>query len=457
MSTAVLAPPHPVLGCAATLRDALAGVADVQPVFMSTGQKRDALVALSRVEAQVAELKARVLAVSGEVGEETGARDAAAWLAYATCTDTQVTRAESRLAQALESRPLVAAGMREGRVNAGQALVITAAVAALPPELGPELLASAERTLVGYADHHTPRELKRLGGRLLEVLAPAIADEIDGKRLEDEERRAREKQSLKFRDLGDGTTRLWGRLPTTVAQRLKAYLHSLTSPRRRAPGPEVEHVPQQPSRDPSTDPGPFGQPTGEPVRERVPQHQAYAEAFATLLEQLDPDGLPEHGGDATTVIVTMTLDQLRADLATADLLGPDGDETISATQARRLACQAQIIPAVLGGKSEVLDLGRSQRLFTRAQRRALRLRDHTCRAESCTIPATWTEAHHLEPWSHGGPTDLANAISLRLSHESRVVGPVAGEREILGCGCECALWRCRPVDVDAPFGQGLAA
>ncbi|MFC7502835.1 DUF222 domain-containing protein, partial [Nocardioides sp. GCM10030258] len=95
----------------------------------------------------------------------------------------------------------------------------------------------------------------------------------------------------------------------------------------------------------------------------------------------DPDNLPEHGGDATTVMVTMTLEQLLAELATAGLLS-EGDE-ISASEARRLACQASVIPVVLGGKGQVLDLGRSQRLFSKAQRKALRLRDTGCRAEGC--------------------------------------------------------------------------
>jgi hypothetical protein len=152
----------------------------------------------------------------------------------------------------------------------------------------------------------------------------------------------------------------------------------------------------------------------------VPQHRAYAHAFAALLEHLDPDGLPEHGGDATTVLVTLTLSQLLTDLAAAGVIAGDGQHAISAEQARRLACQASIVPVVLGGKGEVLDVGRRMRLFTRAQRRALRIRDQRCRAEGCTIPAAWTEAHHLEPWSQGGATDLANAVSLCAHHHHRI-------------------------------------
>ena len=111
-------------------------------------------------------------------------------------------------------------------------------------------------------------------------------------------------------------------------------------------------------------------------------------------------------------------------VGTAELLGT-GD-TITAAEARRLACNASILPAVLDNKSHVLDLGRSQRLFTKAQRIALRLRDETCRAEGCSIPGTWTEAHHLVPWSQGGKTDLADAVSLCNFHHHRIHDPRFG-------------------------------
>jgi len=398
MSASVLTASHPIVGCAGELSAVLARVGQVQPVFMSVAEKESALVGLARVEAQMAELKARVLAVGDDVAVERGARDVAAWLAQATRSDPAPARAELHLARALEQRPAVAAGMREGTVSAAQARVITRAVEELPAGLGPELAAQAEATLVGYAAHHSPRELKRLGRRILEVVAPEVVEVEEGRRLEDEERRARERASLRFQELGDGRTRIAGVLPTPVTQRLEQYLQAFTSPRR--PGREAPEV------------GCRG--------ERLSQHRAYAHAFASLLERLDPARLPEHGGDATTVIVTIDLADLRAELGSAEVVAGDGVESISAAQARRLACQARILPAVLGGRGEVLDLGRRRRLFSRAQRRALRVRDRRCRAEGCTIPAAWTEAHHLQPWSSGGRTDLVNAVSLCSHHHHRI-------------------------------------
>jgi len=91
----------------------------------------------------------------------------------------------------------------------------------------------------------------------------------------------------------------------------------------------------------------------------------------------------------------------------------------TASQARRLACQAKILPAVLGGRSEVLDLGRSRRLHSAAQRRAIRIRHHQCQADGCTVPAAWCETHHPHAWSAGGKTDLDNAALLCSHHHHR--------------------------------------
>jgi hypothetical protein len=142
-------------------------------------------------------------------------------------------------------------------------------------------------------------------------------------------------------------------------------------------------------------------------------------ACCALLERLDPAVLPEHGGDATLVMITMTLDQLRSELAVAGFIDGEAETFISAGELRRLACNAQILPAVLGGRSEVLDLGRAQRLYSSGQRKALRLRDRRCRAEGCTVPAAWCEAHHLEPWAKGGRTDIRDGALLCSHHHHR--------------------------------------
>src|SRR5690606_14238956 len=86
----------------------------------------------------------------------------------------------------------------------------------------------------------------------------------------------------------------------------------------------------------------------------------------------------------------------------------------------RLACDSTIHHAVVNGVGQVLTLGRTERLFNRAQRRALAARDKGCRVPGCGMPAAWCEAHHITPWEAGGPTDIANGILVCTYHHHEI-------------------------------------
>jgi Domain of unknown function (DUF222) len=115
--------------------------------------------------------------------------------------------------------------------------------------------------------------------------------------------------------------------------------------------------------------------------------------------------------------VTMSLESLLSGLGAAQIDGID--EPISARTARRLACDAQIIPIVLGGRSELLDLGHGARLFSEVQRRALSTRDGGCIWPSCSAPPGWCEVAHLKAWALGGRTDLNNGALMCPFHHRR--------------------------------------
>lgn len=128
------------------------------------------------------------------------------------------------------------------------------------------------------------------------------------------------------------------------------------------------------------------------------------------------------GGEAPTTTkaalwVTMDLDGLRNGCGAGSTLGGQllGPETI-----RRVACDAMIIPVVLGGDSEVLDLGRAKRLFTPGLLRALWLRDKGCTIPGCSAPPQWADAHHLVHWIDGGVTSLLNGALLCGRHHAIV-------------------------------------
>ncbi|MCQ1985646.1 HNH endonuclease [Arthrobacter sp. zg-Y844] len=83
---------------------------------------------------------------------------------------------------------------------------------------------------------------------------------------------------------------------------------------------------------------------------------------------------------------------------------------------RRIACDADLIPVVLGSKGQVLDLGRAARLFPPHLRKALHARDRGCAFPGCTVPGPWTEAHHVTFWERGGDTSIGNGVLLCSFH-----------------------------------------
>ena len=118
------------------------------------------------------------------------------------------------------------------------------------------------------------------------------------------------------------------------------------------------------------------------------------------------------------VIVTIPLDHLVEQCRGAGLTMTG--ELLSPAVVRRMACDARIIPMVLGSRGEVLDIGYGDRFFTPVQRKAVWHRDHQCTFPGCTVPAQWAEVHHVQWWSRGGPSDLSNAALLCGRHHTLV-------------------------------------
>jgi hypothetical protein len=83
---------------------------------------------------------------------------------------------------------------------------------------------------------------------------------------------------------------------------------------------------------------------------------------------------------------------------------------------RRIACDANIIPLVLNGAGMPLDIGRSQRLASAAQRRALEATHDTCAFDGCAVAFHACQIHHIDYWESGGPTDLDNMVPLCSRH-----------------------------------------
>ena len=398
-STPAIERVHPILGFTQALSGALDRVLVHEPAFLAVEDKRTVLVELARLRSRLEALELAVLAAADrdDVGTESGASSTGAWLSHTTLADRPEAAGRVKLARALEEdHTLAGTGLAAGDYSSVHAAVIVRSLADLPPDLDPDLVARAEKTLVEEATHLTPRQLRQVGRHLLDVVAPDEAEARERDKLDRLDAAAFANARLTLRSLGDGTTQGWFRLPDLHAAILKSAVEALIAP-RKAEKPEPD-----------------------PVTGRVPDHGTrMGQGLCEILEHLPTDGYGEHGGLAATVIITLDHQTLKTGLGAAALV--DGTE-ISAGEARRLACGAGIIPAVLDGPSAVLDLGREQRLFTKAQRTAMVLRDKGCRAETCDRPPSWTEAHHLtKPWCEGGRTDLKDGILLcghhhRLAH-----------------------------------------
>jgi hypothetical protein len=90
---------------------------------------------------------------------------------------------------------------------------------------------------------------------------------------------------------------------------------------------------------------------------------------------------------------------------------------ITPNTARMLACDAGVIPVVMRGRSEFLDLGRATRTWNRAQYKAAKIRaEGHCEAPRCQVPIGRCQLHHQEHWARGGRTDLSNGIYLCAHH-----------------------------------------
>jgi hypothetical protein len=389
--------PHQLLRFARAVEAAFDKVTDTPAWSMTVEEQRETALLLNRLDSKLAELEMRVLTAAdrNQVGDDAGATSTAAWLAQSTRQTRPHCSATIRLGAALdETFHATGLALRHGRINPDQAKVIVDAVTLLTDEhddLPPGTHDRAEAHLLELAAEFDATTLRRLGKRLFEVVCPEAADKAEGDRLANEEERARRLAMLSMRDNGDGTVDGRFRLPTLHAELLKKTLEALTSPRRLGQG----------RLDPKTG-------------KKLDYRTLLGHGFMELLEShLALDKLPSQGGSPFTLVVTIGLDALLSGIGAATL---DTGARISAGEARRLACQAGILPMVLNGDSVPLDLGREQRLYDKNQRIALAHLHGGCAETSCDRPPAWTEAHHTQPWAKGGRTDLADGLPLCPPH-----------------------------------------
>jgi len=269
----------------------------------------------------------------------------------------------------------------DGQLSHQHAKVISRAMQDLPADVTAEQRAFAERALIRDAGHLSPHDLATRARRITDQFKNDEQVDADEDRLlRRREALARAKTSLSLWDNHDGTWSGRFTVPELHGRILKTATDAHTAPRRN-------HL------DPAVDPF-------EPLDKRQ------GKAFCHILEHIPVDKLPTTGGTPIRIVVTISEDKLRSNVAAATLAT---GERLSAGELRRLACNHHVLPMVLSGDSIPIDLGRAQRLFSKDQRDALAVMDGGCTAPGCDRPPSWCEVQHTNPWKLGGNTDLDNA------------------------------------------------
>jgi hypothetical protein len=230
---------HPIGSAAAQIEDVLKTVRDAPAWSMNPGETREELARLTRLEAQLVELQARVVAHGEtiEVEAESGATSTANWWAQATKQTRPGAHRKTRLATALASQAHepVRVALADGRLLVDQAEVIIAAVDALPADLvDQETRLRAQETLIAYAAEHDAKALRILGKRILDVVAPEVGEAHEARLLEAEEREAEAGVVFRMHDDGHGRSHGKFTIPTAYAEMLRKALLAIAAPKHRA-------------------------------------------------------------------------------------------------------------------------------------------------------------------------------------------------------------------------------
>ena len=150
-----------------------------------------------------------------------------------------------------------------------------------------------------------------------------------------------------------------------------------------------------------------------------PNDHRRAKALVAVVAQ--PTAIGSEGREARAeVVVHIDLETLRSRIHAQSTCRTQFGHDLPPETVRRIACEAEIIPLVLDGRSVPIDVGRSKRLASVHQRRALEAHYTTCAVPECDVPFHHCQIHHIDYWETGGLTNLSNMVPLCNSHHHAV-------------------------------------
>jgi len=280
--------------------------------------------------------------------------------------------------------PNTAAALAAGEIGPGQVRVIVETMKAIPTSVSIAERETAEADLAHYAQSFGPTSLYKIGRHLLAHVDP------DGPQPRDGQEPASAAGEFRFWDRRDGRLGLEGFLEPEHIAAFRSLIEQFAAPR------------------PASD--------GIPDARTTTQRNADALLEVCGLARAAQD-CPTTAGEPPHLTVTIDWDALRTGLGAETL---DYGAHLSASDARRWACDAKIIPVVLGGNSEPLDVGWAMRTVPLSIRRALVARDGGCAFPGCDRPPGMCHAHHCRHWVDDGETSVENCVLLCETHHRHV-------------------------------------
>ncbi len=278
--------------------------------------------------------------------------------------------------------PTVRLALQKGELDPRHVDAVSDTVARLPEWATADHRELVESTLAETARGESPRVVREHGRILLDRI------DQDGPEPRDDEP-AETGNLLRYRRMPGGGMCFRGQFDRETAGVLEALLGSLAMPR-----PPAEDVPDSRTLE-----------------------QREGDGLAAIIHvAADSGAAPTRGGVKPHLAITVDHRVLTDKVGTAAL---DDGTTLRRT-ARRLACDARLVPIVLGSDSVPLDVGRTHRLVNPHQRNALIARDKGCAFPSCHLSPRWTDAHHVIHWADGGDTSLDNLVLLCRRHHRLV-------------------------------------
>lgn len=362
-------------------------------------KRRAAIASIDRTIGSLETMRAMLLTQEQESGQwrVTGHATFEAWRGQTAGIGARAARREAAVAATLSKEPEVRRAIAEHTMTIGHAEVI-AATEQRASRLGMGALDAQDHAdLVALAHDHDVDSFAKATDRWLAARDASAHD------LEHEQIRARRFLTVAHTPRG---THIKGLLDPVAGHTLKLALEAATA---------------KPSADDDR---------GFPQRS--------ADALTSLAEHALASGNMKNGAlvrpHVSLIMTEQSFVESRRELARRakqeDRTGDPVSSTpatiedgtpLPLTETARLLCDAEVTRIVLGADSVPMNLGRSVRLYSREQRRAVVARDRGCRFDGCHQPARWCEVHHIAWWDRdNGETSVDNGILLCSFHHHEV-------------------------------------